>query len=323
MHANKPAMPVFDSGSENCTNEPPSAPTVPPSNAARWVCGVTQWLLAHPSLTPTPPALLAAPALHSPAMCAVLLPAAIVIVATSIGPDATSAEASDEEPHPHIQQQLSELFSTHILPQSEGIRAGEGSPYSTQFQNCNCSSLEASNSQGFRSFGVSDGRAHGAPIEVVSLVLECLQALRVCSASAHVYRPAKSAAASKPANQAVGKAKKGGARTAAKADPAAAMSRQQVHAASVARVCAWSSDVWLEVDYLQVSLPFALRALLAPDTYCTPARSHHSMPNAIRTSVRITGPTMNSSSWMREHVCTCTCNHPESPETLFCHMCRW
>lgn len=260
----------------------PSVPTVPPSDTPTWTCATTQWLLTHPSLLHTPPALLTAFAHHSPSLSAVLLPSAVVTAATSApttsaGNNATSAESSEAtalsqpapatEPNQHVQQQLSELFSTLVFPQT-AVCARE-----LLLTPVRGDVLEASNSD-------SSGRLRkvgsGAPAEIMGLALECLGALRVCLASARVYRPAppKVVAAKKAADKgadetieegkkgaarAAGEGKKGAAKTALKATPASEPAppiknpRQQAHALLVARVCAWSSDVWLEVDFLQVT----------------------------------------------------------------------
>ena len=96
---------------------------------------------------------------------------------------------------------------------------------------------EASNSEGSRTLRKIGS---GAPPEIVGLALECLGALRVCSASARVYRPAPPKSKDK---------KRGG--NASKATAPLPLTARQL---LVARVCAWSSDVWLEVDHLQVTL---------------------------------------------------------------------
>jgi hypothetical protein len=106
--------------------------------------------------------------------------------------------------------------------------------------------------------------------EIMRLALECLGALRVCSASARVHRPRppKATAAKKgdTGAEATGRGKAGAKATgvsgkekvAEARSTAAALGskpRAQDHASAVARVCSWSSDVWLEVDYLQVRIP--------------------------------------------------------------------
>lgn len=254
MHATIPPMSSVPPNTQS-NSEPPSPPSIPTSDAPTWTCATTHWLLTHPSLMHTPPALFTHFAKHSPALSAVVLLSAVVTAATSAeSSGATSPKPSDPsrhaslEPHRHIQEQLGELLSTAVFP-CVGSCARE-----LLLTPVHGDVPEASNLEVLRNFG-SD-----APPEIMVLALECLGALRACSVSARVYRPPpnfQNAAKKEEEKAGTAKGKKVTAKSAAKGkEPTPEPPknpRLQMHALTVARVCAWSSDVWLEVDFLQVT----------------------------------------------------------------------